>query len=300
MSIISIMDTKQLTRGAMVCAIYGALLLINQQTAFTIEATFSWIFAFPMLIYAATASTQMSLLVAFAMGLMSFLFGSFTTWFYSWSSIIMGLIYGIGIEKKWKNITNFINCSITSLFSTALMIVVWASIFDMELSQDYEMVRQFMPGVRFEVFVVLFIVFMGLLQALCIHLLALMVCIRMKIEIRPLQSVSKMQSPTWFGALSLLIWFIYLFGQNMIECSQSMRDFFQILWFLDCFVLDYFGVIFLLDACRRHKQRKLTFFVVFGAFVPIVNYIWMLLGQLDCLLQLRQTINEMEIDHETV
>lgn len=294
------MDTKQLTRGAMVCAIYGALLLINQQTAMTIETTASWIFVFPVLIFAATSTPQMSVIVAIAMGLMSFLFGSFTTWFYSWCSIGIGLLYGIGISKKWKNMTNFIVCLIGSLISTALTITVWASIFDMDLTEDFAMVHRFIPNVKFEVFVALFIVLMGLLQALCIHLVALMICIRMKIEIRPLRSIRTFNSPTWFGAVSILIWFIYFFGQNMIECSQNMRNFFQILWFLDCFALDYFGVIFLLDACIRHNKRKFSFFVIFGAFIPVVNYIWMLLGQLDCMFQLRKTIKEMEIDHEAV
>lgn len=300
------MDTKQLTRGAMVCAIYGALLLINQQTALTIEATASWIFVFPMLIYGAISSTYMSVLVAIAMALMSFLFGSFTTWFYSWCSIVIGLVYGIGIQKKWKNMTNFMICFVFSLISTALTITVWSSIFDMDLSEDFEMINQFIrtmglnPNIRFESFVILFIVLMGGLQALCIHLVALMVCIRMKIPIRPLNSVRTLNSPSWFGAVSLLIWFIYFIGQNMIECSQNMRDIFQIVWVLDSFMLDYFGVIFLLDACIRYNKRKLSFLVIFGAFIPFINYLWMALGELDCLLQLRRTMKEMEDDYETV
>ena len=45
--------TKQITKGAMVCAIYGALLFLNQQSALMIESSASWIFAFPVLIYTA-------------------------------------------------------------------------------------------------------------------------------------------------------------------------------------------------------------------------------------------------------
>ena len=39
--------TKQITKGAMVCAIYGALLFLNQQSALMIESSASWIFCFP-------------------------------------------------------------------------------------------------------------------------------------------------------------------------------------------------------------------------------------------------------------
>ena len=294
------MNTKSLTRGAMMCAIYGALLLINQQTALTIETSASWIFVFPMLIYAATSTTYMSGLVAIAMALMSFLFGSFTTWFYSWCSIIMGFIYGIGISKKWKNMTNFILCFILSLISTALTITVWATLFGMDLTEDFAMVHKFIPGVSFEVFVSLFIILMGLLQALCIHLVSIMICMRMKIEIRPLKPIYSIQNPTWIGAVSLLIWFIYLFGQNMVECSQNVRNIFQFIWFMDCFVLDYFGVIFLLDTCIRKNKRKMSFFVIFGAFIPVINFIWMFLGEVDSLLQMREAIRELEIKNETV
>ena len=48
--------TKQITTGAMVCAIYGALLFLNQQSALMIESSASWIFAFPVLIYTIKAA----------------------------------------------------------------------------------------------------------------------------------------------------------------------------------------------------------------------------------------------------
>ena len=290
------MNTKMLTRGAMVCAIYGALLLINQQTALSLETAAPWVFVFPVLIYTAQSTPYAGGLVAIAMALMSFLFGSFTTWFYSWCSIAIGWIYGIGILKQWKNMTNFAICLILSLISTALTVTVWAGIFGMDLSEDFAILHKIVPNVDFFVFMILFIILMGLLQALCIHLVSIMVCIRLKIPTRPLHSIRSMHAPSWIGAVSLLIWFIYLFGQNMVECSQNVRNIFQLLWFLDCFVLVYFGVLFLLDACIRHNIRKMSFFVIFGAFIPIVNFVWMAFGELDCLLQLRETIQDMETE----
>ena len=65
------MNTKELTRGAMMCAIYGALLFINQQTALSIETIVPWIFVFPILIYTVNSNIKMSALVAIAMGLLT-------------------------------------------------------------------------------------------------------------------------------------------------------------------------------------------------------------------------------------
>ena len=84
------MKTKELTRGAMVCALYGILLFINQQTALTIESSMNWIFTFPVLIYTGMYGSNMGGIVAVAMAMMTFLFGGFTTWFYSWTSILIG------------------------------------------------------------------------------------------------------------------------------------------------------------------------------------------------------------------
>lgn len=82
--------TKQITKGAMVCAIYGALLFLNQQSALMIESSASWIFAFPVLIYTAMSGVKMGALVTVCMGLMTMFFGGFTTWFYSWTSLLIG------------------------------------------------------------------------------------------------------------------------------------------------------------------------------------------------------------------
>ena len=106
--------TKQITQGAMVCAIYGALLFLNQQSALMIETSASWIFAFPVLIYTAMQGYKIGLLVSLCMAIMTMFFGGFTTWFYSWTSILIGLVYGIGVSKHFKNMTNFIFCFILS------------------------------------------------------------------------------------------------------------------------------------------------------------------------------------------
>ena len=83
--IISIMNstikTRQITRGAMVCAIYGVMLLVNQQFALALEESMSWLFAFPILIYAAQNPVAIAGVCALAMALESFLFCGFSTWF---------------------------------------------------------------------------------------------------------------------------------------------------------------------------------------------------------------------------
>ena len=121
--------TKQITTGAMVCAIYGALLFLNQQSALMIESSASWIFAFPVLIYTVMSGVKMGALVTICMGLMTMFFGGFTTWFYSWTSLLIGFIYGAGVFKHAKNMTNFIICFILSIIANLCIILLWSTLF---------------------------------------------------------------------------------------------------------------------------------------------------------------------------
>ncbi|MCF0106046.1 MAG: DUF2232 domain-containing protein [Holdemanella sp.] len=272
----------------MVCAIYGALLLLNQQTALTIETAASWVFVFPILIYTATSTIQMGAIACVAMAFMSFLFGGFTTWVYSWTSLVTGFVYGIGIQKKWKNMTNFSICLILSIISNYLTLVVWAKIFGMDLNADFESIHHLIPFINFKVFLSIYVVFMGLLQALCIHMVSILICIRLKIEIAPITPLNHIPPSFKAGILSLAYWLFFFISPYMIQYSERAMDIMQILFVLDCFLLMYYGVLYIADFCARHSLFKLSRFVVMGVFIPGINLIYLIMGELDCLLQLRR------------
>ena len=69
------MKTSSITKGAMCVAIYGLLLLLNQQTGLMIEASLSWVFIMPILLYSASQGVRAGLVTGISMGLLSFLFG---------------------------------------------------------------------------------------------------------------------------------------------------------------------------------------------------------------------------------
>ena len=217
-----------------------------------IESSASWIFAFPVLIYTVMSGVKMGALVTICMGLMTMFFGGFTTWFYSWTSLLIGFIYGAGVFKHAKNMTNFIICFILSIIAN------------------------------------LCIGLLGLLQVLCIHLVALMVCLRMHMDIIPPQPLSKVQSPRWIGIGSVVVWIAFFFVQNVIECPTGIVDLAQVIFFLDCTLLLYFGVVYFMSLCVKYQKKKWSFLSIFGAFVPGLNLLWMFMGELDCLLQLRK------------
>lgn len=286
------MKTQQITRGAMVCAIYGVLLFLNQQTALTIETTASWIFVFPVLIYTAMNGFQPGLTVALCMGVMSFLFGGFTTWFYSWTSLITGFVYGLGLFYHFRNMVNFLLCFGFSIASNVCTVLVWAALFGIDAASEFAELKALLPFVDMQVIILISIVGLAFLQALCIHLVSIMVCMRMHIPYEPLTPLTSIKSSKKVGILSLFIWLFFLLFENVVECSKGLQSFMQLIWILDCIVLILFGTIYLLHICALHNKKRFFFFVLLGAFIPMVNIVWMIIGEIDCLFQLRRTYLE--------
>ena len=282
------METKHITRGAMATALYAILLLLNQQTALTIELSAPWLFAFPILIYTAMHGRSISGVVAISMALMTFLFGSFTTWFYSWMAILSGFIYGWGLYHQWPHMRNFLITFIISVIGNAMIIYLWAGLFGYDLARDFQWLIENAPWIRMETLVLLFVLISGMLQALPIHLVALRVCMSLKIPIARLHSPVEMSSPRWFGFLSLAIGILFILSQNMVNLNEGVRVVLQVLFLVDLILLDYFGVIYFLSLCIYNKQRKRIPFSIIGAWIPLLQWIWIISGLLDCLLQIRK------------
>lgn len=284
----SMIKTKQITRGAMVCAIYGVLLFANQQLALALEDGMSWIFAFPILIYAAQNPISVSVVCAIAMILETFLFGGFTTWFYSWTSITIGLFYGIGICKQWSNSLKLTITFFLSAVSYLFIFWLWAGIFGLDYTEDFELIHQWLPFLDLRVFMGVIVFVLSLLQTICIHLLAIMICLRMKIKVVPMKKVYEIKSRRWVGVVFIILLLLFFLSQILPSAAQGWKDLILLALIVDLCALDYYGIVYMLNVCIRTNKRKLSFFAILGGFIPLVNIVWIVLGELDCLLDLRR------------
>ena len=282
------MNTKQITQGAMVCAIYGLLLFLNQQTALFIESGFSWIFVFPILIYTAKSNGYAGFICTIAMALETVFFGGFTTWFYSWTSLLIGYVYGLSIQKQWPNGMKLAITFFFTVISYALIFTFWAALFQIDYTTDFEWIHQILPFMNIEAFMGIAVLFLSLLQTLCIHLIAILICVRMKIAMRPIKTVVQIQAPKWVGIVSIFIFIVFFSSLNMLEYSKGVQNIILVIFFVDLFILDYYGTIYLLNRIRKNKKcQRQSFWICLGAFTPIVQVVWILLGELDCLFNLR-------------
>ena len=177
-----------------------------------------------------------------------------------------------------------------SVLSNVCTVVVWSYLFGYDLVSEFESFRAIIPFIDMGVFIILFVAFLSLLQALCIHLVSLMICIRMHLSYRPLTPISQQKSSKVVGIVSLFIWGIFFLSQNVIECSKGVLDIIMLIWLFDCALLLYYGVIYFMYHSIKRNNRQFSFLAIFLAFVPGINLLWMLMGELDCLFQLRKKV----------
>ncbi|MBM6830578.1 hypothetical protein [Faecalicoccus acidiformans] len=281
------MKTSTLTQGAFCLSVYGVLLLFNQQNGLLLESMLNWVFIIPIMIFTAKAGPYPGAITGLSMAILSFLFGTFTTWFYSWSAILIGFFYGVGVYNKISHSINFLIALGITLISYVFMIYLWAGIFGMDLSVDFVWISRLIPFLDFQAFCFLFALFISFVQTLCIHMLGLLLCVRLKIPMRKLGSLRSICGSKPIGIGSLLIAVFFFFGQNVIEYSIWLSAI-QILFFIDLGVLDFLGTVYLMEYGIIHRIPKFTILAVLGAFIPILNIFWMLLGLSDCLLELRK------------
>lgn len=291
---------KRISEGAMMCAITAVLLLLNRQSGGLIELAFQWLLALPILLYTARYGARAALLPAVCMLLLAFFLSAFSTLFYMSVSILLGLFYGHGVRRGWRNGVLLSVVFIVTLLSNVLTMLVFAAFFGYDPIADIDLAKQVLGRLQMEeghllqaaVAIVLFSVFFfAFLQTLCTHLIAALTLKRLRIKARPLQNFFQIPAPRWLGLALLTIWLLYLL-QNVIELyiefSVYTGSLFRLLLLLSLLAAILYGMLTAMCACVLYERRKLVVLLYALLVIPIVNLSFALLGMADLLFQVRQ------------
>ena len=122
-------QTRKITEGAMMCAIVGLILFVNRQFGNMLEYFMYWVLTFPILVYTAKYGVRNALVPSVSMLLLSFMISAPTTIFYLFSCIVVGLVYGGGVRKGWKNGTLLVFSGIFTFFSYLVTTILFAAVF---------------------------------------------------------------------------------------------------------------------------------------------------------------------------
>lgn len=272
--------TRNVTRGAMAAAIYALLLFLNQQTALGIETAMPWLFIFPIYVYSAASPLQASFPCALAMILETFLFGGFTTWFYSWTGILSGFLTGAAIRRGLSGQLRLGILFVCQFVGNLLTMFLWAGIFDMDITEDFAMIRGFIPWLDMKVFIVIFCVVLSVMTAVCVNLLGAALLQRLHIPCPPITPVSRIRPNRTLVWLSIASVILFVVCPSVIVWKEEARN-----WLLPAVMcammyLDYLGCVRFLQKCVATGHRSWAPVAVIGAFVPGLQLLWVIQGML--------------------
>lgn len=289
-------QTRKLTEGAMMVALVGLMLFVNLQLGGMPEALMYWILTFPILIYTAKYGIRNGLIAAFSTMLLSFMISSPTTIFYLFSCNVCGLFYGEGIRKKWKNGVLYMGTAVFTFLSYLVTTFFLASLFGYDPKEDIEMISQLLSlfhiGQDLDLakltgmIILVSTILLSAMQALCIHLFAHVLLMRLHIETRKIKTIFEIHLPSYAGLLIFFIWVLY-FMRNVIKLNQEVLGILVFLYGIAKVTAIFYGVISLCYALLLSKQKKFVFLVLLAAFVPYVQMAIGCIGVLDMFIDLK-------------
>ena len=268
-------DVRRITDGAMMCAIVGAVLLINRQLGGLFQDMFLFLFPIPMVFFSAKYGAKAAWVEFIAMCLLGFILGGPTTLFYVASESLIGLIYGGGIHDGKNTHRLVLITMIAGAIINVLSTVVFASFFGYDLAAETKELESIMSNVFSQagteipatlnlgqyiatIFVVTAIL-TGVLQGFVTHVLSRLLLKRLRFPIAPPLPISQYYPPKWSGYLAFAGFCGYyysIFRPLENELLHSALQGLGMCGFLYLLVYGYIAIIVFMRI-RYPKQRAL-------------------------------------------
>lgn len=287
-------ETKKLTQGAMLCAVCAVFLILDRQMGTMITANLQWLFSIPMILYASTYELKDSLVVFFSMIFISVLISPLQSVAYLFSAFLLGLVYGTGIRKKWSHMKLMLWTIAITFVTNFVIMYLFASFFGYDLIatrnefvswiQQVELFGNKLnlfinPYSLYNVLDIVLFLMLVILESLCVHLLAHLIFIKLKIDVQPLILNLNFHYPKSLSVLGIvaLIAFYVVNSFPMNETIQFILMFFS----LTLFIVNYvYGMIVI-----RCQQNLWKFCWIVCLVLPFMWPFVVILGIADGLME---------------
>lgn len=306
--------TKKLTQGAMLMAIFGALVLIDRITAYWFTEFVVLVAPIVIVMYSAMYTKKDGVLLSVGIAILSFILGNFNTVYliYIPVGIITGLAYSFTLTKT-KNKTSLLLVAVgTYVISEIIVSYIVYPLIGIPISQQLSelslMFEQISNGggvnyietfetvgLDFKTLLALLlaisIVIVGIMEGIIIHILTIFMLRRFKIMNIENTSLWNIKSNpvlayTCFGSLFLL--FLNRFITNDIFKYASL-----IVSMLGTIVLLFYGYVYLVIYGRLVLKRNIgTLVILLSLFMPALLLGLAIIGFLYAAGPLRKQLEE--------
>ena len=292
--------TKKLTQGAMMLAIFGALILIDRMIAYAFTELVVLTAPIIIIMYSAMQSFKDGLLLSIGVMIIAFLLGNFQLMYLIFIpvGVITGIAYSYGLQKGLNKTTLlFIACATYIVGEVAAEYIVYPLLgFPVE-----QMIEEFkvalntttsmsgmsiddvfgIAGVNFDnIIVIVYLlatILTGLLEGVLIHILVIFLLKRFKIKDLGRINLWDAKPNKVVSYISFLSLFSFFFKDKI--ANETVFNILMTIAILGGFILIYYGYLFVTIYGAVVMRRNLgAIIVILGIFIPVVFMVLMILG----------------------
>jgi hypothetical protein len=295
-------DVRKITEGAAMIALISVFLLIDRQFAGQLNVYFAWIIPLPIIIYTARHGFKAGWLPYISVVIISLMLATLPSIIFAAMYGLVGLFYGLGVNKRFDNRTQFL---FTSLFTTIiyfLSMVLFASFFGYDMGDEIKIVTQFLRSMDVEpiasetnvirLVIVMTIFFGAVIEAYLLHIFARILLSRIvRITIPPSTPLSKFKFPAYVGYILMALLFMWPLVIQL-KLNPMWQNVGYSLFIFSMITIIVHALIFLSVIQKRYRIHTLIFTAILSLlFIPtIAVYPLMLIGLLDIVTDIRQKL----------
>ena len=306
---------NSITYGALICALVGALLLVNRQFGGFLDTYLFWIIPIPVIIYSLKFGTKQTLVMIVSMTLLSFVLGGMITTFYVFGACLAGVVYGDGLNRG-KSATYLI-CSVI-VISLIMMIIstyVFAAAFGYaSLAEDIEFFSQTFADVlskrgiditnptiaqilsknMMATILIIASIITSVLEGILVHIVAFLVLKRLKMQLPPMKPLGTIYAPFWVKII-VFVGFFAFWISKLTSVSQYDNIVLPVLVVAECLSFA-FGYIFIMTLASirigSNKKKSMGLTSILMILMVISPMIFVFAGVFDIFSPFRRRLVE--------
>jgi len=295
-------EVRKITEGAAMIALISVFLLIDRQFAGQLNVYFAWIIPLPIIIYTARHGFKAGWLPYVGVVIIALMLSTLPSLIFAAMYGLVGLFYGLGVNKRFDNRTQFL---FTSLFTTIiyfLSMVLFASFFGYDMGDEIKIVTEFLRAMDVEpisgeanvirLVIVMTIFFGAILEAYLLHIFARILLSRVvRISIPPSIPLSKFKFPAYVGYILMALLFAWPLV-TQLKVDQMGQNAGYTLFIFSTIAIVCHALILLAVLQKRYRIHTLVFTAVLSLLLipTIAVFPLLLIGLLDMVTDIRQTL----------
>ena len=289
-------NTKEITTGAMLLAIFGAILLIDRQFSFFFLEFLVFIVPVLIIVFGNMYDLKGGLIFSVCVLLITLVLSpTIPSFFYIFSGLIIGNVYNLLLKKKVDFKVLFIIVSLVFIIVIVLeMSVINPLYFNNSLMKEIEFMletlEKIFPSINdtlatqgvslrniVKTVLMASLIITGIMETLIVYLLTTVLFKRLKIK--DVQIFSKR-----IIVLNPVLAYILFAGASLSlfynKVSENLSSVFIIISCICIFILAYYGYIYTLLYLKVKYDKRAIIFLIIGIvlFLPLSIYLLMFVG----------------------